>query len=217
MIGRYNIRCIPLTQGQYAIVDAWRSDELNQRKWRTDKRKNNDYYAITGNGKKTFRMHSLIKDKKEYPVLDHINHNGLDNREENLRGATPRTNAQNSKKIYSSKYPGVYYHKKRKRWYSNIRVKERKIFLGSFSNEKNAYLKYQKACKEIEEEGEDVFLGKHCVHKPSSQYPGVRFVVAQNKWRAEIQIGGYKHLGMFESEYEAHLAVEKKRRELNEQ
>lgn len=44
----------------------------------------------------------------------------------------------------------------------------------------------------------------------TSQYTGVRFVKKYNNWRAEIRINGpKKHLGTFNTEYEAHLAYQK--------
>lgn len=43
----------------------------------------------------------------------------------------------------------------------------------------------------------------------TSQYTGVRFRKEYNKWSAEIRINGpKKHLGTFDTEYEAHLAYQ---------
>jgi hypothetical protein len=50
----------------------------------------------------------------------------------------------------------------------------------------------------------------------SSKYKGVCFDKSRNKWMAKIYINGKKkHLGRFSSEYDAHLAYEKKVSELN--
>lgn len=53
--------------------------------------------------------------------------------------------------------------------------------------------------------------------KSSSQYVGVYWYKPYKKWRSNIVIDGKKrHLGYFDNEYEAHLAYEKKVKELNE-
>lgn len=49
----------------------------------------------------------------------------------------------------------------------------------------------------------------------SSQYKGVNWQKGINKWRAKITINNkQKHLGVFNSEYEAHLAYQNKLKEI---
>jgi hypothetical protein len=79
--------------------------------------------------------------------LDHINGDRADNRWSNLRPATNAENSQNRKKTTqaTSQYIGVSWHKRMKKWQSEIRVNGKQIYLGSFSNEHDAALAYNTA------------------------------------------------------------------------
>jgi len=89
----------------------------------------------------------------EWPELDidHINHDGFDNRIENLRLATiPQNRQNNSKKRAnnrgmpcSSKYKGVY--RKANRWVAQIRQNTTVTYLGCFETEEEAAEAYRKA------------------------------------------------------------------------
>lgn len=69
-------------------------------------------------------------------MVDHINHNKLDNRWENLRPVTNQENQRNMKKPKdnTSGVVGVYWHKPAKRWLASIRVDSRLVHLGSFAS-----------------------------------------------------------------------------------
>lgn len=54
-------------------------------------------YAKTKVKGESFIMHRLIMNAKKGDYIDHINHDGLDNRENNLRICTNRQNAPNSR------------------------------------------------------------------------------------------------------------------------
>lgn len=80
-------------------------------------------------------------------VINHINHNSLDNRVENLEIVTQRENA-NLKHIKStSKHVGVHWHKRQEKWISCIRINSKLKHLGSFANELDASNAYQKELK----------------------------------------------------------------------
>jgi len=146
----YPFRRIPLTQGQYAIVDPEDFERLNQYKW----------YAITSQKafyagrtvkKRIVRMHRVLLDPP-YPLLvDHINRNGLDNRKANLRVATKSQNNQN--RIYRRrnssrfKYRGVHWCKRSKKWMAQICVNSKNKTLGYFDDEIVAAKAYDKAAK----------------------------------------------------------------------
>src|SRR5690242_4151949 len=55
----------------------------------------NTYYIQTNITKKNIYLHRMIYSK--WKMIDHINRNGLDNREINLRETTPRENQLNRK------------------------------------------------------------------------------------------------------------------------
>ena len=78
-------------------------------------------------------------------VVDHRYHDGLDNRKANLRIATIAQNNYNSLKGFykgASKYRGVSYDKKTKKWRAIIYFENKKIHLGMFENEKDAARAY---------------------------------------------------------------------------
>jgi hypothetical protein len=150
----YPFHRIPLTQGKYAIVDPEDFERLNKHKWHAV-RQNNTFYAIrcTGPAKKTtyIRMHREIIHPPRHLVVDHINHNGLDNRKANLRSATRAQNNYNrliiKRKGASSKYKGVAWKEDRKKWRARIHFNGKLIFLGYFKDEIQAAKAYDIAAK----------------------------------------------------------------------
>lgn len=91
-------------------------------------------------------MHRLILNEPEGQV-DHINGNGLDNRKENLRICTVQQNSCNRRKVKnsSSKYLGVTFHKRDKKWQAQIKTNKKPIFLGYFKTEIDAAKAYNSA------------------------------------------------------------------------
>jgi hypothetical protein len=91
---------IPLTRGQYAIVDADDYDWLNQWRWNAAIADTGNYYAVrrlrTNDGTiLSLRMHNLILDTPKDLVGDHWNGDTLDNRRCNLRAVTRSVNCLN--------------------------------------------------------------------------------------------------------------------------
>lgn len=138
-------------------------------------------------------------------VVDHINNIKTDNRLENLQIITGRENTSKDKKECTSKYSGVSWHKRRKKWVASIHIKDKRKHLGYFTDEIEASLIYQKTLEEIID-------GTYIPSKPnfSSKYKGVFWDDKANKWRVSIRINGkQKYLGSFKNEYEAYLAYQK--------
>lgn len=106
-------------------------------------------------GLKTFTIHRLVamcflkhnSDGTNKNVIDHIDGNKLNNDYKNLRIVTNRENLSNYKNV-TSKYTGVHFHSKNKKWNANIWHNNKRIFLGTFNNEIDAHLSYQKYLKE---------------------------------------------------------------------
>ncbi len=73
--------------------------------------------------------------------LDHINGIKTDNRIENIRECTNQQNCCNQKKQKNttSKYKGVSWNKKNKKWCSGIMVNYKSIFLGYFKDEDEVF------------------------------------------------------------------------------
>jgi hypothetical protein len=100
--------------------------------------------------KKVLHMHQIILEVPEGMIIDHINHDGMDNRSANLRAATRAQNSRNRKKFprkCSSKYKGVYLHKSSLKWQARIMLEKKRRNLGYFNNEIDAAKAYDEAAK----------------------------------------------------------------------
>lgn len=96
---------IQLTQGQVAMVDDKDFEWLSQWKWFAawcpDTR---SFYARRYPG---IIMHRVIMNTQKGIDVDHINHNTLDNRRENLRNVTRQQNTMNKKWAQTNNILGV--------------------------------------------------------------------------------------------------------------
>lgn len=81
--------------------------------------------------------------------VDHINFIRDDNCVKNLQLLTNRENSSKREKRGSSKYTGVHWVTKSKHWAAAIRINGKKKYLGSFSDEKDASLAYQRELKKL--------------------------------------------------------------------
>ena len=83
-------------------------------------------------------------------VVDHINDNKLDNRLENLQLITNRENTCKTQGRYSSKYKGVTFCKRTKKWIAQIHLLDKKQKkLGYFNCELQASFAYENKLKEL--------------------------------------------------------------------
>jgi len=155
----YTFRRIPLTQGKCAIVDPDDFERLNKHKWYAMKHRNTFYAgrcSNIGKKKKYIAMHREILNPPGHLFVDHINHNGLDNRKANLRPATYAQNNFNrliiKRKGSSSKYRGVSWCKRKKKWHARICVNDEKKLIGYFKEEIHAAKAHDKTSKKFHEE-----------------------------------------------------------------
>ncbi len=143
---------IPLTKKQIALINDKNYTHLNKFSWCAIKYKSsNTYYAfrqgsINGNKIGTVLMHQEIIIvimglivPKGY-IIDHIDRNGLNNYEENLRIVTRSINAFNSDlfSTNSSGIKGVKYNEKHNKWYARIMIDYLDIYLGGYNNKEQA-------------------------------------------------------------------------------
>jgi len=138
---------IKLTQEQFALVDDADFERLSGSKWYALKTGYGGFCAARGR-KPTILMHRVIMDAPKGVDVDHINHNTLDNRRDNLRLATRSENNRNQRPRLgcSSKYKGVSLENGR--WVASIELNYRRR-LGSFDLEVDAAKAYDKAARAL--------------------------------------------------------------------
>ena len=90
-------------------------------------------------------------------IIDHINNNKEDNRALNLQEVTARYNVSKDRllKIKTSKYTGVYYKKKNKKWCASIYLNGVKKHLGLFNCEYDAHLSYKEEVDKLFDQDKD--------------------------------------------------------------
>jgi len=104
------MKLIPLTQGKFVQVDDEDYEYLKQFKWHTETT-NGIYYACRWDHEKyrNLAMHRLLMYPPKGKVIDHKDHNGLNNQKHNLRICTSQQNSFNQKSRSLSGYKGVYF------------------------------------------------------------------------------------------------------------
>ena len=148
----YTFRRIYLGQGLFTKVDPEDYYRFNSFNW-CPKEDGQNIYAVrlAGNPKKRVNVITLHREIMNNPVgliVDHRNNYGLDNRRDNLRHATHGQNMYNRKKTKrktSSKYVGVCFNKRLRRWAVTINYSRNRKFLGYFDNEADAARAYDRA------------------------------------------------------------------------
>jgi len=126
-------KSITLTNGMVAYVDAADYEELSRYTWQLVSA---GYAARHEKGKWVF-MHRQIMNPPEGMQVDHIHRNRLDNTRAHLRICTASENARNRGKRAdaTSRYIGVSYDKKRKKWLAYIRLERKLRQLGAYKDE----------------------------------------------------------------------------------
>lgn len=147
---------IPITRGYIPIVDDADYEFLMQWKWSAVGPEGGPVYAVRQIrvGRKTYlpvRMHRLVLGVPEGNwVVDHINHDTLDNRKQNLRLATHDQSAQNRRsKRNKSGYRGVYKNFGSATYLAVIQCRGRRITLGNFRDPIEAAKAYDEAAKRL--------------------------------------------------------------------
>lgn len=96
-------------EGMYAMVDDGDYEKVSRYRWHY-----NNGYAISDFG---VRMHRFIMNPPQNLVIDHINHDRLDNRRSNLKICTQFENSQNRTHAKAT-YGNVYSNKDVTKWYA---------------------------------------------------------------------------------------------------
>lgn len=152
-----DVKKISLTQSQRAMVDDEDYEFLNQWKWRALKTRREKpqrawyaYRTTARPNRKSVYMHQEIMRHHGFLNViqcDHKDADGLNNQKSNLRPATSNQNHWNRKKRSgcSSKFKGVYWHKKQNGWMARIFCLGKYYYLGMFEKETDAAKAYDSA------------------------------------------------------------------------
>lgn len=145
---------IILTRGKVALVDDEDFELINSMSWYLAKRKHTNYAATEIKNKAVYMHRFILGLNDRSKLTDHIDHNGLNNQKSNLRITNPSENTSNtsSRKKSTSKYLGVSFNKRDKKWSAFIKKGNLKKNLGAFEKEEDAAKAYNKAALELHKE-----------------------------------------------------------------
>lgn len=110
-------------------IDKDDFEKIKDFKWHMNSR---GYVGSTSMGVTMMLLHRIIMEVKKGGYVDHINHDTLDNRKQNLRLCTNQQNSRNSK------VKGHYWNKEKKKWEVRIMVDRKSIFCGYFNDKQLA-------------------------------------------------------------------------------
>jgi hypothetical protein len=133
----------------YALVDPEDYPKLSKYPWQLFETLCKTYYAARLDHGRIVHLHRFITDAPKGVIVDHRNRNGLDNTKQNLRFATRAQNSCNRVRAVkgTSKYRGVYYGKREKKWHAAICFNGKRMHLGYFTDELEAAKAYDAAAK----------------------------------------------------------------------
>jgi len=110
-------------------------------------------YSSTKDGLHNKLLHRMIMNCPEDMMIDHIDHNPLNNSRSNLRICTNQQNQMNSGKSKNNKSGviGVHWNKANEKWRAQITLNNKQIHLGLFDN-------FEEVCK-VRKEAEIKYFG----------------------------------------------------------
>ena len=182
---------------EYALVSPEDYDIVSKYKWW----KGQYGYARGEVDGKMVSMHRFIMKPPKDKVIDHISRNRLDNRRKKLKICTSQENSHNKSisKNKSSKYRGVFYNKRDKKYRTAFTYNKIYIYIGDFKNELDAaeafdmYIVHKKI-KEIQlnfPNKKKEYLKKDFKfnkYKFNNKYIGVYFIKQRNKYLSKIRL-----------------------------
>jgi len=145
------MKTIPTTNGDSIIIDDLDYDLIPHNAWMVNP-KGYPQRTFNRNGKRSaVKLHKILIQTDLQ--VDHINHNKLDNRRDNLRIVTSQENAFNRIKSpgTTSIYKGVTKRVRKNKtvWESQIAKDGKRIYIGRFKTEVEAAIAYDARATEL--------------------------------------------------------------------
>lgn len=136
---------IALRQDKITVINKADFHLISKFIWYADNKGHTHYVRAKEKGK-TIYMHRILMKTPKGKVVDHKNHNGLDNRRTNLRNVTRRQNLYNTRgnRKATSVYKGVSWDAERNKWLACIQHEGKVYKLGRFYDEDDAAMEYNK-------------------------------------------------------------------------
>ena len=138
------------TNGIKFLVDRADCSTLVQYRWFATKEHNSNNFVIRAFKSKRITLHRFITNAPKGMVVDHINHNTLDNRRSNLRVCTQKQNSWNShkKSNHTNPYKGVH-RSSMGRWKAVIREAGKYKHIGVYDTPEEAAIAYDRKAIEL--------------------------------------------------------------------
>lgn len=228
---------LPLTQGQFALIDAEDYEELIKHNWQFSSFINGVKVSrhIKGTRSNLDLGRDLLNPPKRFCVVPK-NGDPLDFRKKNLkicRGSFRTQHARLWGIPKTSKFKGVSWNKRRLKWGTSIYKNGKTHFLGYFNNEEEAAKTYDAKARELY--GESAYQNFNNPVRPQrklrlfatprqnrrhsdsiSKYKGVTYISkGKRRWLAQIYYNrNIISLGRFYTEIEAAKVYDRKSKEL---
>lgn len=136
---------LPLPHGQYVLIDTEDYERASRYSWNLT---SNGYVITTvyaDGAKSRIMLHRLVTDAASDLVVDHRDHNPLNNQKSNLAVGSQSANLHNRRATGMSKYKGVSFRTDRSKYAASISVANRSRYLGLYETEIEAARAYNTA------------------------------------------------------------------------
>ena len=135
-----------LGNARTALIDSDDIPRVSERGWIISKGDSRPDYVSGSSGGKAVYLHRFVMNAQKGDIVDHINHDTMDNRKSNLRFATHRDNVANQRvRQGGTGYKGGQIRCDGKKWVARIQVDRKGHYLGSFTTPEDAARAYDEA------------------------------------------------------------------------
>lgn len=157
---------IDLGRGYIAIVNSDTFDrlKLGRFRWRANVHKRaRKVYAIASVGGSPVALHRFIVEAPAGQMVDHEDNDGLNNRDNNIRVATPAQNRANSRKARdnSSGFKGVSWSPTSRKWVAQLWHNGKRHYLGVYAHKERAARAHDRKAIELHGEFAGLNFPKH--------------------------------------------------------